>query len=162
MGTGIEATTTNAKPIQLGMGETGRGVESLLDTTSTFHLLRSVVGSWPNVGAPRRVLEVLQIWTQHMWLPLLGPMCMFLLPELFPVVLSGVVFRYRHMTLHSTRLYYYYSFVKFLSIMVFMVLWLCQQSVLFIIYFGALYVQHHNCTNLFILFSPPPLINKIK
>ena len=36
MGTSIEASSTNAKPIRLRMGGTGRGVESLLDSTSTY------------------------------------------------------------------------------------------------------------------------------
>ena len=36
VGTGIEATSTRAEPIRLGMGWTGRRVESLLDSTSTY------------------------------------------------------------------------------------------------------------------------------
>ena len=36
MGTDIKVTSTNAEPIRLGMGEAGQGVESLLDTPSTY------------------------------------------------------------------------------------------------------------------------------
>ena len=35
VGTSIEATSTNAKPIRLGMRGTGRGMESLLESTSS-------------------------------------------------------------------------------------------------------------------------------
>ena len=51
VGTDIEATSTNAEPIQLGMVETVLGMESLLDTTSTYY------GELLGVGAPRHVLE---------------------------------------------------------------------------------------------------------
>ena len=36
MGTGIEATSANAEPSQLGMVDSRRGVESLLEATSTY------------------------------------------------------------------------------------------------------------------------------
>ena len=58
MGTDIKVTSTNAEPIQLGMGETGLGMESLLDTTSSY------CGELLGV-APRHVLEgVSASWTQ--------------------------------------------------------------------------------------------------
>ena len=57
MGTGIEATSTNAEPIQLGMGETGRGVESLLDSTSTYcRELLGVDQMWVHQGMYWKVL----------------------------------------------------------------------------------------------------------
>ena len=54
VGTDIEATSTNAEPIQLGMVETVLGMESLLDTTSTY--CGELLGV-DQVGAPRHVLE---------------------------------------------------------------------------------------------------------